>query len=144
MPRAVFGILLVRIVLMIVLFGAPFLLGVGPVGIVLGYTIVIVAVFSQTIAGASGYILSTQMLKDLSPSEFHGRIFALDLGLMNLGFGVSAVAVGTMIDSKVFTLIDSNLYIAACLTPLALLWLYVVVGWNSWGTEKAGVEKVAQ
>jgi MFS family permease len=144
MPRAVFGILLVRIVLMIVLFGAPFLLGVGPVGIVLGYTIVIVAVFSQTIAGASGYILSTQILKDLAPSEFHGRIFALDLGLMNLGFGASAVAVGTMIDSKVFTLIDSNLYIAACLTPLALLWLYVVVRWNSWWTEKAGVEKVAQ
>jgi len=139
MPRNILGFLTARILLMLVLFGAPFLLQYGGAGTVGSFAIVLAAVLGQSVAGAGAYILSTQLIKDLAPAAFHGRIFAIDLGLMNLGFGASAIITGMLIDDGRFTLVDSNLYIAAVMTPLAVVWLMIMISWDHWTQQTASV-----
>lgn len=89
----------------------------------------LVGIMLRGVGGGIVWVFSTQLLMQLVPNHFQGRVFASEFALFTLMGAISAAVSGWAIDSPVLG-ISRTLWIIAglCVVPFALWGMYVRKG----------------
>lgn len=127
LPTAVGWFQLIRILLMTALGLTIF---VGSLWLPAGIAAAALCMLGLTVSGAMMYTAAIQLLKELVPLHMHGRVFALDIGFMNLLFGASALAVGLVADNTDLSYLTLLGSLSLIMVPIWLLWLPASKGWE--------------
>ena len=97
--------------------------------------VVLLGTFVRSIGAGMGWVLSTQLLLQLAPTEVRGRVFSTEIALFSLTSAAAAAAVGGSLDTA--------LGISGVLLSMAVLTIVAGVLWGVWLMTRRSGERPA-
>ena len=96
-----------------------------------GFVVVLFGLFLRAIATGVNWVFSTQLLLQIVPNQYRGRVFSTEFAVFTLASAVGTAATGWILDST-FIDLSGLMVIMAVLTVIpGLFWMW----WNASGRE---------